>query len=115
MEQIINKVEFADFDDDRTTVSVTATANDKTVVFHVQTLDGEYRPSMGCWMFTNDDGEDLIFEDYPDFDFDEIISNAEELAESTANGEENPDYINQYSTPYTHRFLIDNDEANEVE
>lgn len=109
MAQVIDKVEFADFDDEGTTVSVTATANGKTETFHVQTVDGEYRSSLGCWIFTNDDGEDLDQDDYPDFDFSEIISKAEELAELRVEGEENPNYFNKDQSPYTSR-IIKNDE-----
>lgn len=105
MAQVIGKVEFADFDDEGTTVSVTVTSNGVTETFHVQTVDGEYRSSLGCWITTNDDGEDLDHDDYPDFDFDEIIAKAEALAESKAQGEENPNYFNKDSSPYTRRFI----------
>lgn len=110
MGQVINKVEFADFDDEGTTVSVTVTSNGKTETFHVQTVDGEYRSSLGCWIFTNDDGEDLDQNDYQGFDFAEIISKAEGLAELRIDGEENPSYINKDSSPYTRRFIQDDSE-----
>lgn len=110
MEQIINRVEFADFDDEGTTVSVTATADEKTETFHVQTVDGEYRSSLGCWILTDDSGEDLDQDDYPDFDFSEIISKAEDMAGSNIKGEENPNYFNKDSSPYARRFI-----KNEIE
>ena len=104
-EQKINEVKFADFDDEGTTVSVAVTSHGKTETFHIQTVDGEYRESLGCWIFTDDDGEDLDQDDYPDFDFIEIIREAEALAESNVEGEENPDYFNKDQSPYTRRLV----------
>lgn len=103
MTQVINGIEFADFDNE--TVSVTATSNGNTETFHVQTTDGEHRPSLGCWITVDGDGEDIDADDYPDFDFPEIIRAAEELAESNVEGEENPNYFNKDASPYTPRFI----------
>ncbi len=105
MEQVIDNVEIADFDEEGTTISVTATANENSETFHVQTVDGEYRSSMGCWILTNDSDGDIDEEDYPDFNFTEIIKEAEDLAEQNADGEENPDYYNKDQSPYTTRFI----------
>lgn len=79
----ITNVELADFYDDQATVSVTVTAEskdfsiDKDETFHVQTVDGEYRSDLGCWITTDNSDGDISYEDYPYFDFDEIIEKAE--------------------------------------
>tara|TARA_R110000851_G_scaffold229771_1_gene382506 strand:+ start:295 stop:615 length:321 start_codon:yes stop_codon:yes gene_type:complete len=106
MTQTINSVEVSDFNFIDTTVSVNVTASKKTETFHVQTVGGEYRSSCGCWIFTGENGDDLDRDDYPDFDFTEIIQAAEEEAEeSVGDREKNPNYLNKDASPYTHRFL----------
>jgi len=108
MEQVIDNVVFSDFDEEGNTVSVTATSKGNTNTFHVQTTDGEYRSSLGCWILTDESNGDIDADDYPEFDFDEIVKEAEKLAETAAKGEENPNYFNKDASPYTRRF-IDND------
>ena len=107
--QIIKDVSLANFDFDfetNETISVKVTVNENTETFYVQTVDGEYRSSLGCWMFTDKNGDDLDQDDYPDFDFTEIIDSAEKLAESNLGDyEENPNYINKDASPYVRRFI----------
>lgn len=104
--QVINEVNFADYDE--STVLVTATANNEQETFHIQTVDGEYRSSMGCWIIAESEmGGDIDFDDYPQFDFKEIIEKAEVLAETLISGTENPEYFNKDQSPYAPRFLQD--------
>jgi hypothetical protein len=106
MSQAINSVEVLDNGVEvNETISVKVTANNKTETFHIQTVDGEYRSSLGCLIFTDSDGDDLDQDNYPDFDFSEIISEAEEMAELNLEGkQENPNYVNKDASPYTRRF-----------
>jgi len=83
--QVINNITTACFDEQGTTISVDVTVDEKTETFHVQTVDGRYRTELGCWMFTDNDGENLDQDDYPSFDFDEIIGAAEDEAENNLN------------------------------
>ena len=48
--------------------------------FYVQLTDNAYMPSLGSWITTDDCGEDIDQDDYPDFDFDVIIEAAEDFA-----------------------------------
>ena len=45
--------------------------------FYVQLTDGIYRPGSGCWIRRDECGEDIDQDDYPSFDFDELIKAAE--------------------------------------
>ena len=107
--QIINNVEVADFCEDGTTISITATAaTGEQETFHVQTVDGEYRYSLGCWILTNDSNGDIESDDYPAFDLAEIINAAEDHAEALLKDDErteNPNYYNKDASPYTCRFI----------
>lgn len=80
MTEII-RVEHANFDGTGETVSVTAIANDEECTFHVQTVCGRYRSCEGCWIFTDKCYGEIDFDDYPNFDFDEIISEANKFLE----------------------------------
>jgi len=100
--QIINSVEFGDGE---SIIEVSVSVGDKTEKFHVQTVDGEYRCSLGCWILTDDSDGDIDFDDYPEFNFNEIISVAEKLAGKHTQGEENNNYFNKDASPYTRRFL----------
>lgn len=125
---IIERIEIADFCEDETTVSVTATANDIEETFHVQTVDGINRSDLGCWITTDSSQGDIDSDDYPDFDIDLIVDEAEcfiqmmtteEKTEHRIDGEDvyliinddrvkvvtrNPDYINQFSSSYQREF-----------
>lgn len=105
MKTLIESVEIADFDEEGTTISVTAKASE-TETFHIQTVDGEYNRSLGCWIIANTCGEDLDQDDYGDFDFEIIINEAEKLAMQNCEGEENSNYINKDATPYEKRFSL---------
>lgn len=107
-ETIINEVEVCDYDGETPndcTVQVTATAGGETVAFYVQTIDGEYRPALNCWISTDDSDGDIHPDDYPGFDFDVIEKAAEAEAEKEAEGADNPRYFNKYASPYERRFL----------
>lgn len=110
----INDVEVCDYDGETPnscTIKVTATAAGETVEFFVQTLDGEYRPSLHCWIYTDYSKGDLGSDDYPAFDFDVIEAAAEAEAEEIAGGKENPRYFNKVATPYERRFIDEEAEA----
>ena len=79
----IENIEFADFCEDGTTVSVTAVDDlCKSETFYIQTVDGEFRRDLGCWIFTDKDGDDIVLEYYPRFDYSEIIAQAEKFIQS---------------------------------
>lgn len=78
---IITNIEMWDFDE--TTVEITAVANDNKETFYVQTVDGVHRGDLGCWITTFSSDGDIDSEDYPDFDIEEIIKEAEEFIQST--------------------------------
>lgn len=101
----IISTELSDFDENQETVTVTVESNGETREFHVQTTDGEFRSSLGCWILTDNYDGDVDPEDFPCFDFSEIVKAAEKLAEENAEGERNPEYINKDHSPYTNRFL----------
>ena len=112
MTTTIKHTEVADFDDQGTTISVTATSDiDETETFHIQTVGGEYRYSLGCLIFTNTD-VDVYKEDYPDFYFDQIIEAAENVAERSLDPTllPNPHYYNDVASPYEDRFINNNGE-----
>ncbi|MFW5872131.1 MAG: hypothetical protein ACOCUT_03405 [bacterium] len=77
--QKIKKIEISNFDDEGTTVSVTVVNNDKEETFYVQTVDGEFRSDLGCWILTDFSGGDIDYDDYPNFNFPEIIKKAEKF------------------------------------
>lgn len=54
----------------------------KTLIFTVQTTDGEYRSDLGCWLGADADA-DIDQDDYPFFDFSLIISEAEKCVRDT--------------------------------
>lgn len=123
--KIIN-VDFTDFDD--TTVEVTAEAKNKRETFYVQTVDGEFRSDLGCWIITRDCGEDINYSDYEEFDIKTIIKVAEnfleneidqEITDYQINGKtvyllndrgtfkvvtENPQFINADTSTFQRRF-----------
>lgn len=71
-------VKLADFDDDDTTVAVTVESEtDGAVTFDVQTVDGEHRKDLGCWITTSNYAGDVSYDDYPDVDFQAVINAAE--------------------------------------
>lgn len=121
---------------DQTTVEVTAQAADGEIkTFYVQTAEGEYRSDLGCWITTDGSNGDISYSDFPEFDFDVIIKEAEEymhaLRDETYTGFSdeygqniyiiqeagmykvvtlNHDFINSDTNSYQHRF---NEEINE--
>ena len=79
----IESVKLADFCEDNTTVSVSSIDDDgKKETFHVQTTGGRYRSELGCWIFTDKDGENLDRDDYQTFDIPTIIDEAVEFIQS---------------------------------
>ncbi|MFW5872130.1 MAG: hypothetical protein ACOCUT_03400 [bacterium] len=81
--QEIKKIEMADrYGEEDTTVSITVSSNNKEETFHVQTVDNEYRPDLGCWIVVDDEDGDIDIDDYPDFDIQEIIKKAEEFIQA---------------------------------
>ena len=98
------KVSSADFGNDgegETTVKVET----PTTTFYVQTVDGEYRSSLGCWITTDTEHDDIDHDDYPEIDI--VIKAAEKFAESLLdvdNKIENPNYHNKDASPYQRRF-----------
>ena len=106
MKNIIQKVSDAHFEDDGED-SLTVEVKTQTKTFYVQTVDGEYRSSMGCWILADGDEGDINFDDYPDIDFDAVIKSAEKFAESLLDYDnliENPNYYNKQTSPYQRRF-----------
>jgi hypothetical protein len=74
----IIKCEIADYDENGSTIEVTAEdVLGEQVIFHVQTVDQEYRSDLGCWITTLESDGDLCDSDYPTFDLG-VISNAAE-------------------------------------
>lgn len=125
----ITNTEIADYDDDGSTIIVTAEDIDgNEEAFHVQTVDGEYRSDLGCWVTTPDSDGDIDSDDYPTFDMKEVISaaesaaarfNSEERTDYTIDNEavylinkpdgvevvvENRNFINKYTSSYQRRF-----------
>ena len=96
------KVSSADSGDEgETTVKVET----PTTTFYVQTVDGEYRSSLGCWITTDTEHDDIDHDDYPEIDI--VIKAAEKFAESLLdvdNKIENPNYHNKDASPYQRRF-----------
>ncbi len=64
--------------DDGTTVAVTV--NNET--FYVQTVDGVYRGDLGCWITTDTSDGEIDYDDYTDFDIDDIVKTAEKYIQS---------------------------------
>lgn len=114
---------------DGTTVEITAEACDTTETFYVQTSEGEYRSDLGCWITTINSNGNILASDYPDFDFDLIIKEAEAVIKAerdltdtkhnTTNDQNifivfenneykvlalNHDFINSDTNSYQHRF-----------
>ena len=124
LKQHICGAELADFDEDGTTVAVEVECAGQTETFFVQTVDGDYRSDLDCWVTTATSDGDIDYDDYPLFDFDEIIKVAEKYIRSLVTAEwtkytidgqrvyllirdesvdivtENSDYINQYTSSY---------------
>lgn len=123
----INGVNSVDFDD--STVAVTATAKGTKNTFYVQTVDGEYRPDLHCWITIEDgDGHDIYSDDFPDFDINDIVLAAEDFLRKNVEVEEtdfeidkntvylihskdsvkivtrNPDFINKDTSTYQREF-----------
>lgn len=68
--------------DFRDTVEVKAiNAIGETETFYVQTTDGLYRSDLGCWLLTSTSDGDIDQDDYPFFDFDLIVSEAEKCVQ----------------------------------
>jgi len=107
MKNIIQKVSYAHFEGDGEEGTLTVKVETKTTNIYVQTVDGEYRGSLGCWITTDTDPEDIDFDDYPDIDFDAVIKSAEQFAESLLDYDnliDNPNYYNKQTSPYQRRF-----------
>ena len=62
------------------TVGVIATSGGKEVTFYVQLSECKHRPSLGCWITTDESDGDIDADDYPSFDLGLIIEAAEEFA-----------------------------------
>lgn len=99
---MIKKIKIADFCDEGSTVEIT-TINDQ--IFYVQTVDGEYRYSLGC-LVTDSVGDEVNSVDLDDDFINDIIKAAEKYMEENSSDdvEENPRYINKDSTPYERRY-----------
>lgn len=80
--QEIKKVELGNIESEDNTVSVTVISNGREETFHVQTVDNEYRPDLGCWILTDYAEGDIDIDDYPEFDVQEIIKKAENFMQS---------------------------------
>ena len=106
----INYVTYADFCEDRTTVEIRASAGDCEEVFYVQTVDGVFRSDLGCWVLSTTSDGDISYDDYPLFDFDEIISAAEEFMQAQVE-EERTDFIINNKRVY---LIIKNDNVDVV-
>jgi len=107
MENIIEKVSDAYCEGD-CDGALTVKVETSTTIFYVQTVDGEYRGSLGCWITTEGHEGDIDFDDYPDIDFDIVIKEAEKYAESKLDFDnlvENPNYYNKDTSPYQNRFF----------
>jgi len=69
----------ADYCEEQSTVEVDAEdIFGKTVTFSVQTIDHEHRSDLGCWITTDNSNGDINYDDYPTFDINEIIYQAEQ-------------------------------------
>jgi hypothetical protein len=128
----ILKIGLADFCADQTTVAVTATAKEKEITFYVQTVDQMYRPSLGCWITTDESrGEHIDTQEYEEagFNLAEIVEKAEDYIQyrvieramevRTKEGQEiyflykssgidvvtkNPRFINKNESSYKRKF-----------
>ena len=68
----------AEYDEDGTTIEVECKdITDKTITFAVQTVDGDYRSDLGCWITTDCSDGDIDLDDYPFFNVSVIIDQAE--------------------------------------
>ncbi len=108
--KILNK-QVAYFCDDNTTGEVMVEGNNgERETFYVQTVDGEYRPDLGCWIYTDSgNGEDIDFDDYNDnFSLDEII---EEAVKAVVDFNSEPDVT--FDSIQDARTVFDNDGAAE--
>lgn len=81
-------------DDDSESVEVTAESKKgNEEQFIVQLVDNKHRSDLGCWVTTwYSDGE-IDCDDFPDFDIDEIIWNAERFAKNEFNEKYNEEEI----------------------
>lgn len=127
--QKITEIDFADFCEDNSTIAVTVESNKDKETFYVQTVDGEFRSDLGCWVIAeNSSGEDVDEDDYPNFDIADIVREAEcfiqdeikyEFTEYEIAGEtawlvisplnvkvvtENRNFINKHSSSYEREF-----------
>lgn len=127
-ETIINNVCKSDYDD--TTILVSVESFDREVTFHVQTVDGIYNSSQGCWITTENSDGDIDQDDFPGFDFDKIIEFAEIFLKQSYivyNGfvickedtikvlDENPNYLNRDASPYTKKYHLIKDGFESIE
>ena len=97
------KVSSAEFENDGTD-ELTVKVETPTTTFYIQTVEGEYRPSLGCLISTAENGE-IDQDDYPEIDI--VIKAAEQFAESLLdldNKIENHNYYNKDASPYQRRF-----------
>jgi hypothetical protein len=125
---IITNAQIADFCEEGATVSVSCESVHHKETFHVQTVCGEYRPSLACFITTDTSSGDIDKEDYPEFDLGAVVSEAELFLQSTIdeewmdcriNGEsvyfitknngvtistENERFINSDSSPYQTKY-----------
>ncbi len=104
--QEIKKLETANFDDAGSTVSVTVESDTQTETFHVQTVDGEYRSDLGCWILTDYSEGDIDYDDYPRFNLPGIIKAAEIFLQSEIE-EESTMYI--IDGEYVYLLITDDD------
>lgn len=75
--EIIN-IEIADFDDEGTTVAVTAYDGNEERNFYLQTCEGK-TSSPDCWILTDDYDGDIDIDDFPSFDFELMANEAEDF------------------------------------
>jgi hypothetical protein len=91
----IEKIESAYFCEDGTTVSVLVTGSKgATETFYVQTVHGEYRGDLGCWVSTDTSCGDIDWNGYPEFNGDLIIASSDEYMQSLVEERSTDHYIN---------------------
>ena len=77
-------IKIADWCEENSTVEVTVESESRKETFFVQTTEGKYRSELGCWLIceSENDGENIDWDDYQEFDFYLIIEEAEEYLEN---------------------------------
>jgi hypothetical protein len=90
-------------DHDRDTVEIVTEEG----TYSVQTVDGEFRPALGCLIFLDQgSGQEEVDHTKLD-DLDMIIRAAEDYSEEDMDDDltANPEYFNKDQSPYTPRYL----------